>query len=228
MKCRYCGAEMRDDSVLCVTCGRLTPEFERNYRRPDPSVGRRRADVSRGYDPTVRSSAEPTPTKNPRKLLLLVIGAIAALAVLSLVLGFMMPQSAVEEYRETVDGQSVPEAYPELLDVYFEAVSDDDAATIRALRPEAVQDDDLADFDALHARYGDEIEQYEILSRSLFDPTETAMVEYRLGEEVELYDDVIVRVQFTGEEEPVDIHVGIVVIDSYVYLYEVQFSNSVI
>lgn len=228
MRCPYCGADMRDDAMLCVTCGRLTPEFERKYQRPDPSIGRRSAGAARGYDPTVRSSAETTPTRNPRQLLLLVIGAIAALAVLSLVLGYLVPEETTEEYRETVDTGYIPDAYPELLDYYVAAVSDNDPDTIRALRPDAVQDDELAEFDALYERYGDEIVSYEIVSRSLFDPTETAMVEYRLGEPVQVYDDVTVRVEFAGDEEPVTIHVGIVIIDMYVYLYEVQISNSVI
>lgn len=226
MKCPYCGAEMRDDAVLCVSCGRLTPEYERTYRRPDPTVGRGRSSDSRSYDPSVVRRAETTPSRPPRQLLLLVIGAIAALAVFSLFLGYLVPEQTTEEYRSAVDEEYIPDFYTETLDLYFAALSDDNQGQIRALHPKALRDEELEDWDALYDRYGEEVASYQILARSPHDLLETDEVEQQLDEDVVLYHSMDVVVVFEGDADPVPVTVDVVIIQSNVYIYAIAINDS--
>ena len=37
MYCTYCGNEMPDDAVMCVKCGKLTPEYEASLKKESAS-----------------------------------------------------------------------------------------------------------------------------------------------------------------------------------------------
>lgn len=117
MNCPYCGGEMRDGSVLCTQCGRLTPEFERTYRRPDPTVGSGRKRDDRSYNPEVSTDGKAAPSTSPRLLLILVIGAIALLCALSLIIGAFLPRETTKAYREAVEENAgVPTGYEDVTD----------------------------------------------------------------------------------------------------------------
>ena len=228
MKCSYCGSEMRDDAVLCTACGRLTPAFERTYRRPDPTVGRSSAGAHRRYSPEVRSGSDMSAPTPPRRLLALVLGAILLLGVLSVGLGYLMPETTMQDFREATDDSYIPESYEELVDAYLTALSEDDASAIVSLRPDGLQSAEAGEFDVLSDRYGTRVLYFEIASRRSHDPAETALLETQLDESVSQYDDLEVYVQFDDEIDPTLVRMDVIVIDDTAYLYQVRIANNVL
>ena len=228
MTCQYCGAEMRDGSVLCTACGRLTKEFERTYRRPDPTVGGQRASYTRSYTPEVSSAANSGLPVPPRRLIAIVLAAIAVIAAFSIVLGTLMPDASMEQLRAVTDERYIPGDYEEILDQYFSAVGSGDAEEICTLRPEALRDETPAGFDVLADRYGTLVLKYQINSRRMHDSAEIALLEYRLGETVTAFDELEVSVLMDDRDEPELLRVDLVTLeDGSTYLYQVRTANEV-
>ena len=218
MNCPYCGGEMRDGSVLCTQCGRLTPEFERTYRRPDPTVGSGRERTGRGYDPDVAKGGSAAASTNPRLLLALVIGAIALLCALSLVIGAFVPRETTEAYRRAVEETgTAPEGYEDVIDAYFDARGDADADAIRALFPQAMRDEALSDADV----HGSRVERWHVMSVYPHSASDAAGVSALLGETVTHYVDVEVSVRFSGAPEDEVWDFDLVRIDGAWYVYEI-------
>lgn len=221
MKCPYCGSEMTDGAVLCTACGRLTPEFERTYRRPDPTVGRGGADRSaRVYDPDVSVGRSSGGASKPRRLLVLVIGAIVLLGALAFFIGSFLPADMAEAYQEAIDAESVPDDYGELLDAYFEAHSEGDEAAIRALFAPSLRDD-ADEYDAWSDNYGSTVSDYTVIGVYPHSSSDAAGVGMLLGETVEQYADVEVAVQYAGGQEDATFDFDLVRIDGTWYLYEI-------
>ena len=218
MNCPYCGGEMRDDAVLCTQCGRLTPEFERTYRRPDPTVGSTRAQDRRGYDPDVTTTGRQTRAANPRLMLVLVIGAIAALLALSLVAGLFLPRETTEAYREAVqENTPLPEGYEDVIDTYLSACSDGEAEAIRGLYPAALRDDETD----MSAYFGEHVEDYTVTDIRVHSAADAAGVGMLLDETVAHYVDAEVSVRFSGADEDEILDFDLVEINGVWYLYEV-------
>ena len=218
MNCPYCGGEMREGSVLCTQCGRLTPEFERNYRRPDPTVGGAKTRERRSYDPDVTAEGKTPGATSPRLLLVLVVGAIVLLLVLSLVIGSFLPRETTEAYREAVlENMPVPEGYEDVIDTYFSACSDGEADAIRGLYPAALRDDDMA----LPDDFGTHVERYSVMDVYPHSASDAAGVGALLGETVTHYVDAEVSVRFSGASEDEIWDFDLVEIDGTWYLYEI-------
>lgn len=227
MKCQYCGAEMRDDAVLCTSCGRLTAEYERTYRRPDPTIGAGGRSRS-SYDPDI-SARRGSGNARPRLLLALVIAAIVAIGVLSAALGYILPEETGESYREVIeeereerlfDGEE--HAYDELLSRYFEAYSANDEDAIRAMFPRAICNDPIDELDGWAFGYGDEVADYGVVDELAYSEENAAEVSEVLNENVEQYLDVVVTVYFADDEDyGYTFDCEVVQIDGSWYFYEI-------
>lgn len=221
MNCPYCGAEMREGSVLCTACGRLTPEFERTYRRPDPTVGASRARSTRSYDPDVSRAGSAGGSTSPRLLLMLVIGAIAMLGAFSFIAGSFLPEETTEAYRNAFEEESIPEDYADLIDAYFDAYEQNDTDAIRALFPEALRTEDLSDLDFWADSYGSELEGYSLMYTDPYSAAETARVADVLDESVDQYVDVEITVHYADGQNDTAFDFDLVQIDGTWYLYEI-------
>ncbi|MBQ9044469.1 MAG: zinc ribbon domain-containing protein [Oscillospiraceae bacterium] len=234
MNCRYCGAPMRDDAVLCTACGKLTPEFERTYRRPDPTVGAARTpNVYRSYSPEVpaspvyRSAKTPDPAKThnklsmqPRQLLLLVIGAIVAFGLLSILLGAILPEETTEAYREAIEAEpGAVSDYAALVDAYLDACAENDVSAAHALFAPAVRQE-LAEEDPYTEYYGMEVESYHVTDVYPHSDADAAGVGFLLDETVDAYTDVEVYVRCADDEDRL-LDFELVQIDGTWYLYDI-------
>ena len=222
MQCTYCGAEMREDSVLCTACGRLTPEYERNYRRPDPTIGssRRRRDdwdeiprPSRAETGTARVqrnvAADDAPeqrSRKPRTLIALVLGIIAVLFAFAFVAGSFLPREITETYREAVEMEEEPSGstarsdYEALVDAYFAAVEQNDEAAVRALYAAPLRSEDIEELDSWSFSYGDAIESYSVTDLVTYDDDELGFMSDYLEEPVEQYVDIKASVRFEADD----------------------------
>ena len=225
MTCPYCGSEMRDGSVLCTACGRLTPEFERTYRRPEPTVGERGGGfAARGYNPDVSGRGAAGP-KDPRVLLALVIGAILALGVLSLVIGSFLPADTTKAYREAIEEEydstdASFEDYDAVLEVYFDAYTDADEDAIRTLFPEALRGASIEDLDEWSFSYWETVQDYAITDVHPHSSSDAAGIAAVLDADVEQYVDVEVSVTFDEDFDTL-FDFELVRIDGTWYLYEI-------
>jgi hypothetical protein len=218
MNCPYCGGEMREGSVLCTQCGRLTPEFERTYRRPDPTVGGAKQRDRRSYDPDVTAEGRTPRATNPRLLLVLVIGAIALLLALSLVIGAFLPRETTEAYREAVqEGAPLPEGYEDVIDTYLSACSDGERDAIPGLYPPSLRDENMD----MPEYFGKHVERYSITGAYPHSASDAAGVGVLLGETVTHYVDVEVSVRFSGAQEDEVWDFDLVRIDGTWYLSEI-------
>lgn len=241
MQCTYCGAEMRDDSVLCTACGRLTPEYERSYRRPDPTIGssRRRDD---DFDDLLRRdrrtsrggvigggtrSLDGVPersSRKPRTLILVVLGAIAALFAFAVVAGMYLPRDLTEAYREAVewDEQSFDDFqrgdFEDVVDAYFAYAEENDEAEIRALFAEPLREDDIEDLDSWSFCYGEAIERYTITEVVPYDEDTMDVIADYLEADVEQYVDIKAAVRFEMDDYDTHYDLDAVEIDGDWYL----------
>ena len=221
MNCPYCGAEMREGSVLCTACGRLTPEFERTYRRPDPTVGASRARSMRSYDPDVSRTGQAGGPTNPRLLITLVLGAIALIGAFSFVAGSFLPRETTEAYRNAFEEEYVTEDYEDLIGAYFDAYEKNDTDAIRALFPEALRTEDLDDLDFWADGYGTGLQSYSLLYAEAYSAAEAARIAEQLDAPVDQYVDVGVTVHYADGRQDVAFDFDLVQIDGTWYLYEI-------
>lgn len=241
MQCTYCGAEMRDDSVLCTACGRLTPEYERNYRRPDPTIGgsrrrdndlddlpRRDRRVSRGgvIGGGTRSldGVPERSSRKPRTLILVVLGAIAALFAFAVVAGMYLPREMTEAYREAVEWEEqnydvLPSGdYEDVVSAYFDYAEENDAYAIRALFAEPLREEDIEDLDSWSICYGDAIDRYTITEVTPYDEDELEWIADNLEADVDQYVDIKVSVRFEVDDYDTHYDLDAVEIDGDWYL----------
>ena len=216
MKCSYCGAEMRDDAVLCTACGKLTPSFERTYQRPDPTIGGSGTRASR-YDPDVTSSGG---AGHARRLLAIVLAAIVAIGVFSLIIGSYLPEETNDSYREAVEEAYTPDECTEVVETYFDAYAESNTKAIRALFAEARRDDALSDYDFNYVM-GYTVVEYTVTDVYSHSASDLQFVGKQLGETVDSYIDLEVEVEYAELDESSILFFELVQIDGEWYLYEI-------